>query len=127
MIMSNAHKFVFFHNPKAAGTSVREALEKYNDIGFKLWGPNPDQTKGRMIDRAHIGLDEFAEYFPELWDRAKGYHKFFLYRDPFSRFFSSFAEYSKHYGEVDMRFSTSTRRISSISKMISRLEEIGTA
>lgn len=56
MIISHRHRFVFFHNPKAGGTSVRAALEQFNDIGFGLWGVDEEQTNVR-IDRAHLGIE----------------------------------------------------------------------
>ena len=34
MIISRAHSFIFFHNPKVGGTSVRATIERFNDIAL---------------------------------------------------------------------------------------------
>lgn len=59
MIISHRHRFAFLRNPKAGGTSVRTLLNRFNGIGFGLWGVNTSQT-GIKVDRAHLGLEEFA-------------------------------------------------------------------
>lgn len=127
MIISHAHHFVFFHNPKAGGTSVRASIECYNDIGFGLWGADPSQTGGITVDRAHMGVDEFAGYYPDLWARVRNYEKFCLVRDPVARFLSSVSEHSKMHGDIDIRFSTPRQRVDVLFSMIERLKEIGQA
>ena len=104
MIVSHAHRFVFFHNPKAGGTSVRQAIEGLNDVGFGLWGADPSQTGGAEVDRAHMGIDEFAGHYPDLWETVQGYRMFCLCRDPRARFLSSVSEHSKNFGAADLRF-----------------------
>lgn len=126
MIISHQHRFVFFHNPKVGGTSVRTALERFNDIGFGLWGVDMAQT-GIRVDRAHLGIAEFAALYPDLWRAVQGYACFSLSRDPQARFFSSMAEYSKHHGRVDTRFATPAQRKSALFEMIERLERLGQA
>jgi hypothetical protein len=126
MIISNRHRFAFLHNPKAGGTSVRTLLDRYNDIGFGLWGVDTDQT-GIRVDRAHLGLEEFARFYPDLWRDVQGYDLFSLSRDPLPRFFSSVAEHSKHHGRIDSRFATPAQRRAVLFRMIDRLEALGTA
>ncbi len=118
MIISHAHRFVFFHNPKAGGTSVRKAIERFNDIGFGLWGADPTQTNGVEVDRAHLGIDEFAELYPDLWDQVRGYRMFCLCRDPQARFLSSISEYAKHYGGTDLRFASPEENRASVFEAI---------
>lgn len=114
MIISHAHRFVFFHNPKAGGTSVRKAIEGFNDTGFGLWGADPAQTAGIETDRAHLGIDEFIRFYPDLWDEVRDYRKFCLCRDPQARFLSSVSEYAKHYGGTDLRFATAEENRESV-------------
>ena len=126
MIVSQTHQFIFFHNPKAGGTSVRATIERFNDIGFGLWGVDAGQT-GLTIDRAHLGADEFARLYPDLWSRVRDYRKFCVYRDPVDRFLSSVAEHSKLHGPVDIRFCSAAQRSAVVMAMIDRLEPLGTA
>jgi len=127
MIVSRAHGFIFFHNPKAGGTSVRATIERFNDIGFGLWGTDPAQTGGRRVDRAHLGVDEFAAFYPDLWAAARGGRLFCLYRDPAQRFLSSVSEHSKLHGATDIRFCSEARRTRILFDMIDRLAALGTA
>ncbi len=126
MIISHRHRFVFFHNPKVGGTSVRTSLERFNDIGFGLWGIDTAQT-GVRVDRAHLGIAEFAGFYPDLWRDVQGYALFSLSRDPLARFFSSMAEYSKHHGRIDTRFATPVQRKAALFGMIERLDRLEVA
>jgi hypothetical protein len=126
MIISHRHRFVFFHNPKVGGTSVRTTLERFNDIGFGLWGADAAQT-GSQVDRAHLGIAEFAGLYPALWQQVQGYDLFSLCRDPVARFSSSMAEYSKHHGAVDTRFAPPAARKRALFDMIARLDRLGRA
>ncbi|WP_425102252.1 hypothetical protein [Tropicibacter sp. S64] len=103
MIISHKHRFVFFHNPKAGGTSIRRAMEPFHDIGFGLWHADPAQTRGVTVDRAHLGIDEFAGYYPELWAQVRDYDLFCLVRDPQRRFLSSVSEYCRTFTDTDLR------------------------
>ncbi len=107
MIVTRTGELIFFHNPKAAGASVHRSLERFHDKTIKGWGIAPD---GRKL--AHYGIDEFVALNPEIWQRIGGFKIFSLYRDPYQRFFSSFAQYSRMHGEIDIRLATpeATRR-----------------
>ena len=124
MIISHQHRFVFLHNPKAGGTSVRRAIEPLNDIGFGLWGGNPQQTQGVPVDRAHLGIDEFAHYYPEIWDRAQHYALFCLVRDPQRRFLSSMSEHCKNFGEQDLRFALPQEGRDIVMRVLDKLEPL---
>ncbi len=127
MIISLGHQFVFFHNPKAGGTSVRASIERFNDIGFGMWGPEPSQTGGRMVGRAHMGVDEFARYYPDLWEKTQGARRFCLWRDPQARFLSSVSEHGKMFGDTDVRFATSEQRKAALMRIVERLSALGRA
>jgi len=126
MIVSHRHRFVFFHNPKVGGTSVRKALERFNDVGFEFWGVDTAQT-GIAVDRAHLGIADFAHFYPDLWRDAQDYALFSLSRDPLLRFFSSMSEYSRHHGRIDMRFAPPAQRKAALFAMIDRLDGLGSA
>lgn len=101
MIISNTGNFVFFHNPKVAGASVHKSLEGFHSSAVAGWGVDTD---GRV--RAHHGIDEFATLYPEEWARIESWRFYALWRDPLSRFVSSFGQHSRMYGTVDIRFAS---------------------
>lgn len=126
MIISHRHRFIFFHNPKVGGTSVRATIEHLHDDPEIFWGTDEQRTGG-PLDRAHLGIDEFAGQYPELWQRVRGYAMFCLYRDPQARFFSSLAEYSKLHGQTDTRFAGAAARKAVLMELVAQLEDFGTA
>lgn len=126
MIISDTHRFAFLHNPKAGGTSVRATIEHLHDAPVSFWGTDPAR-EGPPLDRAHLGLDEIARLYPEIWARMRGYALFCLYRDPQARFFSSLAEYSKLHAETDTRFAPRDARKAMLMRLLDRLEGLGAA
>jgi hypothetical protein len=69
MIVNHAFRFVFYHVPKTAGTSIRTAL-------LKLPGSiAPNGSK-------HTTPSELAEVMPEV----RAYYSFCFVRDPWERF-----------------------------------------
>lgn len=128
MIVSNEKNFVFMHNPKVAGTSVRKVLEPLRDTPFDFANNRPDPLTGeRIIDRSHLGIDEFAHYYPSLWQRAKRLTFFALYRDPKARFLAAINQYSKMYGDTDIRFAPLGKRSDFFKRTLEQLEAMGTA
>lgn len=128
MIVSRKHGFVFVHNPKVGGSSVRSVLEALRDPDVDLSNVETDPAArlyGR--DRAHIGLAEFIRYFPELWSESKNLPFFVLYREPFGRFLSSVNEFSRVYGATDIRFVSLPERRKAFLDIVERLERLGTA
>lgn len=122
MIVSHTGKLIFFHNPKAAGASVHASLHHFHDKQIPGWGIGAD---GRKL--AHYGIDEFAALHPEQWARINSYQIFSLYRDPQQRFFSSFAQYSRMHGEVDIRLASAETTRSFLFRVIERLAKYGQA
>lgn len=122
MIVSSRGKFVFYHNPKVAGASVHKSLETYHDGPIPGWGMGSD---GREL--AHYGIDEFAQIFPEEWARISGWKMYSLYRDSYDRFMSSFVQYSRKHGDVDVRFAPPAQSKDYLFKIIEELEGFGRA
>ncbi|WP_136444007.1 hypothetical protein [Pacificoceanicola onchidii] len=127
MIISHKHQFVFFHNPKAGGTSIRSAIAPFNDIGFGLWHADPAQTKGIEVDRAHLGIDEFAGFYPDLWAEVQGYALFCLIRDPRKRFLSSVSEYCRTFTDTDLRLASPEEGRDMVFRVMDRLAAKGSA
>ena len=128
MIVSHQHRFVFLHNPKAGGTSVRRTLEKFSDSSERFFLNDPDpQSLLHRVDRAHIGLEEFVRYYPEVWSRCEAYAFFALWRAPRARMFSSLQEYSRHFAQTDIRFLSPPKRRDFLMSTIDMLHSHGTA
>ncbi len=93
MIVSHKHKFVFIHNPKVAGSSIRDVLESYHDHAYKFWQHKFIPELDRVADLAHLTLSEISLLFPKL----AGYTFFTLVRNPEARLLSSVCEYKKQH------------------------------
>ncbi len=128
MIISHAHKFVFMHNPKVGGTSVRRTLEPFHDVGLRFHKNDPDpDSPTHQVDRAHIGIDEFARYFPDIWEQAQDYTIYALWRPVRARLFSSVGEYSRRFADTDIRFLKPQGRRDFLMQTLDLLEAKGTA
>lgn len=104
MIVSKSNRFVFIHNPKAAGSSVRDVLLDYNDFPIELWHQKYIPDLQRTVDMSHLSAQELNVVL-----RQEGYPPGFLnnvftfgfVRNPYSRFLSSLKEFSRQ-NSVDL-------------------------
>lgn len=90
MIISHQHRFVFLHNPKAAGTSVREALARLDSYEGRFWGVR--YTRAGLVDLAHMPAATLVSLYPELLPVLRDYTVFAFTRAPVPRFVSAFNE-----------------------------------
>lgn len=128
MIVCHKFNFVFMHNPKVGGTSVRAAIEGYSDSGKRFYSASSDPDSPlHQIDRAHIGLDEFAKFYPDIFERCTQARFFALWRQPRARLFSSLQEYSRHFAQTDVRFLSEQERRAFLFKTLDMLAERGRA
>jgi hypothetical protein len=76
MIYSDSNKFMFYHIPKTAGTSLHTVLKTY------AVGPHVDEPHLTRV-RSHVGVEP-------TWDKYKGseYFSFAIVRNPYDRMFS---------------------------------------
>ncbi|WP_310673180.1 hypothetical protein [Burkholderia multivorans] len=74
MLYSDSLKFVFLHNPKSAGSSVRKALEPYDDSNGRYWHCTYSYQHARLVDQAHICAAELAEH--GLQEKVSNYFTF---------------------------------------------------
>ena len=76
MIYSDSHKFMFYHIPKTAGTSLHTVLKRY------AVGPHVNEPHLTRV-RSHVGVEP-------TWDKYKGseYFSFAIVRNPYDRMFS---------------------------------------
>ncbi len=96
MIISHAHKYIFFAVPKTGTHSIREALREHK--GSDAW--EQQMLFGRdvmpvpalaAIGHGHISAKQLKPHIPEeMWS---DYFKFAFVRNPYDRFISSFFSY----------------------------------
>jgi len=90
MIVSETKQFVFIHNPKCAGTSVRNALLKFDTTNNQFWGYMT--ANASKIDKAHLPMYMLRQIFPEYFKRLDTSFVFMQVRNPYLRAVSAFNE-----------------------------------
>lgn len=82
MILSTKHKFIFWHVPKAAGTSIRTVLQPYSTNLDHVFG-GPLWTRSYLTkDWIHINQDDFKREMSGL--QVKHYRETAFVRHPYS-------------------------------------------
>jgi hypothetical protein len=76
LIYSNSNKFMFYHIPKTAGTSLHSVLRKY--------------AVGSHVNEYYLTRDMSHTAVEHTWDKYKGseYFSFAIVRNPYDRMFS---------------------------------------
>jgi hypothetical protein len=90
MIISERKGFIFIHNPKCAGTSVRAALMPFDTTLNHFW--MFEKWNGTQVDKAHMPLTLFRRLYPEYYRLLDTYLSFMFVRDPYDRTVSAFNE-----------------------------------
>jgi hypothetical protein len=90
MILSDRREFVFIHNPKCGGTSVREELMQFDTTSDFFW--MYDDLNGATIDKAHLPLFIFKKKYPEYFQLLDKYFTFIFVRNPYARIVSGFIQ-----------------------------------
>jgi hypothetical protein len=103
MIVSFSRKFVFFHNPKCAGSSFRAVIAEHHDDPFNFWGLHFAPYFRAELDFAHLRSWELVALFPQLAELAASGNSLIFVRNPFLRFLSAFREYiTRYYPELGL-------------------------
>ncbi len=98
MLISDSHQFIFVHIRKAAGTSLRQILErvslpKKNNLWYKMLSRNGFPVDYHKFSfRKHSDLVEAERSMPR--EKFEQYFKFAIVRNPWDRLVSEF-EYIK--------------------------------
>lgn len=90
MIISESRRFVFIHNPKAGGTTIRAALMKFDTTDHFFWMFH--ELNGKQIDKAHMPMHVFRQAFAGYFALLRESFTFMLVRDPYTRAVSAFNE-----------------------------------
>ncbi|MGG7567574.1 sulfotransferase family 2 domain-containing protein [Rhodovulum sp. DZ06] len=93
MIISERGGFIFVHNPKAGGMSMRTALKPWDDSDgfFDGWRPYP--AEGRRLDRMHLTLAQLRRHHPDAFAAFDRLWSFGFVRDPYQRLCSAFSQH----------------------------------
>jgi hypothetical protein len=81
MLVSDEERYIFFHVPKAGGTSIHSRLkERYG------WTDDPPPVLHHMMVR------DYLRFFP----KKKDYFKFAIVRNPFDRLLSTWSDFTQN-------------------------------
>lgn len=97
MIISKSRRFVFFHNPKVAGTSFRQAISEYHDFGRIFWGVEYSPFFQTNVDLAHLRTWELPCVAPGLFRTLDQYRSLVFLRNPERRFVSACFEHFRKF------------------------------
>ncbi|WP_158921201.1 sulfotransferase family 2 domain-containing protein [Acidisphaera sp. S103] len=125
MIVSHANRFIFFHNPKCAGTSFRDMLKPYHDDPFTFWGIFHAPYFRNDIDHTHLRLWEMQAQFPKIFACTDTYNSVIFVRDPYARFLSAVNEHVKKFQpQIDLATMPAARRVEVVEALIQKLLSI---
>lgn len=96
MIINTDKCFIFYHIPKCAGTTTRDRIMSYDSYNRYFYGYEYNEVLGREVDKSHITHSELRTYPNYISDMEK-YYKFCFVRNPYSRLYSSWIQYKKHF------------------------------
>lgn len=97
MIINDSHKFCFVHIPKCGGTSIRDILEDFDDLGGMHSSRVEEHESLGLLDYVHIPIQTLEQYFPSLYAKVENYYSIAILRDPYKRFASSVTQRLKMY------------------------------
>lgn len=99
MIISDAHRFVFVHIPKCAGTSVRRSLAPFGDGDpeGRFAERVAEHDAIGLLDFTHIQLHVLRDHFAAEFSKLIAYESYAVIRDPMSRFASALSQRVKMY------------------------------
>ncbi|MGM0767997.1 MAG: sulfotransferase family 2 domain-containing protein [Pseudomonadota bacterium] len=90
MIINDRDGWIFLHNPKCAGSTVRKALMKHETRNNFYWFFG--ELDGSKIDKAHMPLMILRRYSPIDFELLRHYKVFGFVRNPYSRSISAYNE-----------------------------------
>jgi len=93
MLISHAKRFIFIHNPKAAGTTFRTAINPLHDDRVVYWGFVENPFFQMRMDTAHLRSWEMPIVAPDIFSLMDDYRTLAFVRDPLERFLSACAEF----------------------------------
>ncbi len=126
MIVSHRQGFIFFHNPKCAGTTVRSALQPWHDDPQIFRGFFEAPFFRGTLDHAHLRLWELQALFPQIFEAAATYRSVIVVRDPFRRFVSAVAHHFRYFQpNVTLAGLPPEQQIAAVEAFLDRILSLG--
>ena len=104
MIISKQKKFVFIHNPKVAGSSIRNFLSKYDSFDNFFWHRGYIDGIDHAVDKPHIPLNDLAKTDYYQYINSDNYFVFGFVRNPYERVYSAYLEKQALFNFLWVRF-----------------------
>jgi hypothetical protein len=121
MIINHTYRFIFVHVPKAAGTSITEALSPLTRYGDLEIGGTAFGEKVQSAYRSRFGLSKHASAarIMEVVGRQtwSAYKTFAVVRDPFARALSTY-RFLRRWRGPDRRFHQTMREFASFDAFV---------
>jgi hypothetical protein len=92
MLISHKEQFCFIHNPKCAGTTIRNSLSKFCENNYYWLFKDIDGVK---VDKAHMRASFFQKNYLEDYNKVLNYFTFGIVRNPYDRAVSAYNEIHK--------------------------------
>jgi len=102
VIISDRHELAFIHIPKCGGTSIRQAIERYDDTGGAFTNRVEVHPTYGVLDFVHIPLRRLKQSFPEEFRKVATYRSFSVVRNPYERFYSSLAQHLRRHQGISI-------------------------
>ena len=96
MLLSDKHRVLFIHNPKAGGSAIRTALSPLAEQPSMFWHQGYLEAEDRVVDLAHLELSELPNFGVDY----RNYSILFVSRDPIERFLSGVDEHIRQHERV---------------------------
>jgi len=115
------NEFVWIHNPKVAGSNIRDQLVKQFPTAkdIKNFGKKGDQE----IAFAHMPLDYIAEHFPEFIEQIRKNFSFGFARNPYDRVLSAFNFQQRRANNMPRHFT----KYKTFSEFVKKQQELNKA
>jgi hypothetical protein len=97
LIISDAHRFVFIHIPKCAGSSIVNRLTHLDPQAWR-WV----LVDGKLAEMDHPTLRQLQTYCPAEFSKVCEFDSFTIVRDPRRRFVSSLLYYMSALNKVEL-------------------------
>ena len=114
MIISKQKKFVFIHNPKVAGSSIRNFLSKYDSFDNFFWHRGYIDGIDHAVDKPHIPLNDLAKTDYYQYINSDNYFVFGFVRNPYERVYSAYLEKQRQWNDVEQDFNQFVQQLDEI-------------
>jgi len=100
MIISKSKKFIFIHNPKVAGSSIRAALSEYDSFDNFFWHRGYISGIDHAVDKPHITMNDLSKTEYYQYVNNNDFFVFGFVRNPYERVYSAYQERIRQWGET---------------------------